>query len=414
MSIDREPTSVLALILGARRYPLLLGLTVVVSAYSLPARAGLIRTETARQWFLGLYTVNTVFFAGASAGAILIALLLAALQNERLRPLARIAQLVAITSLIVAAIFIAFDVVRPSRLSQFARSLELAPPDAAEMMAFALYVSNAMALSFIATRWRFVRALRRPSRGARPSLAPLVELAVSPVSPAEARMLKAAALAVVPAALLLDSVQLWTVRLTDVEPGWHTVLTAALLYGSCTIPALALIVTGLAPSSARARLRVHPHVVKRTVEVLAMLIPVLGYCFFAEIFTMIQTGEPEGRHLFREITIGPYAPAFWFELVGGIFVPFFMLVLPGRLTGLRIGTAAGLVVLTALLERWTVVVPAVLGHAHSLYGGGGQALAPPEISLTVAAYTIGLGVYCAQARSTLYIGGGEGSTGHNP
>ena len=58
--------------------------------------------------------------------------------------------------------------------------------------------------------------------------------------------------------------------------------------------------------------------------------------------------------------------------------------------GARIGLAALLVLLGTLAERWTLVVPAFLGHAHFFFANGGYHPSLAEILTTLGTYALGL------------------------
>src|SRR3970282_837930 len=66
--------------------------------------------------YWGLYIVNFVFFVGLSAGGIIIASLVHILGLRRFRSVARIAELMAISCIILAVLFILLDMGRPDRL----------------------------------------------------------------------------------------------------------------------------------------------------------------------------------------------------------------------------------------------------------------------------------------------------------
>lgn len=64
-------------------------------------------------------------------------------------------------------------------------------------------------------------------------------------------------------------------------------------------------------------------------------------------------------------------------------------------------SAALLVVLGVLVERWNTVVPVLFGHAHPLYAAGGYAPTTPEPLLTVVAYAVGFVIYLSLTRPSV-------------
>jgi molybdopterin-containing oxidoreductase family membrane subunit len=204
-----------------------------------------------------------------------------------------------------------------------------------------------------------------------------------------------------PTSLLFYTVSAWVLAAIRVAPGWQMITGAALVYVSTMISGLAAVVLAMTLARTLLGVQVDLMVVQRLAAVLYIAIPALGFCLFAETARMARAAEPDGTHLFRELVVGPYAAVFWLIQVGGVVLPFLALALPGRLTPGRIGAAALLVMSGIVLERWMLIVPPLLGHAHRLYANGGYHPALAEVLTTAAAYV--LAVPAARALKTVAV-----------
>ncbi|HET7340195.1 MAG TPA: hypothetical protein VFL90_01945, partial [Methylomirabilota bacterium] len=130
---------------------------------------------------------------------------------------------------------------------------------------------------------------------------------------------------------------------------------------------------------------------------LLLAIPILGYCLFGETRAVIAAEEPGASHLFRELLRGGYAVFFWSDLLIAVGLPLALIASTRTPTALRLGVAGGCMAVAVLLERGTLVVALLLGHAHRLYSAGGYAPGLDEIAATGAVYLAGLLAFVALA-----------------
>ncbi len=399
-----ESPNLLPLVRGRGAYPFLLGLTLLIYVYSHLAVTG-----TADHAIWGLYLVNFLFFTGAGAGAIVVAALAYALGVERFRPVARIAELAAISCLVLAMLFMTLDLGRPDRFRSLLRGAHFTSSLGWDVVAIWIYLANAMVLGYVATRPDLVRTMKAIPAGQRLYyvLALGRSVLVAATAPHERQVLQRLASIFIPAAVLLHSIPAWILRHLRAQSGLDPALIAVLFIVSTVVLtlalSLALVIMVAAFSRAFLRVPIGEEVIRDLAGILFFLLAPLGYCLFAEMQAI--TYESAGSHVFHEMMAGPYAPLFWFVLIGGTIVPFLLLWFHRtRMMG-GIGLAAVLVVLGVLGQRWNVVVPPLLGHAHAPYTNGGYAPTGPEFFLTMGAYAVGLLVYLLLARRLPPAGG---------
>ncbi|MBI2460694.1 MAG: polysulfide reductase NrfD, partial [Candidatus Rokubacteria bacterium] len=114
--------------------------------------------------YWGVYIVNFVLFIGLSAGGILVAALVHAVGIERFRPVARIAEILAISCLILATIFIMLDLGRPDRFYHLLLYGRLGSPLIWDLVVIVVYLAISMALGYFSTRADLVLCMRELPR----------------------------------------------------------------------------------------------------------------------------------------------------------------------------------------------------------------------------------------------------------
>lgn len=345
-----------------------------------------------------LYIVNIVVFSGATAGVLVVGALADALETADSRSVARIAELSAISGLIATLTFIAVDVAWLGHFWHLFRNSRFTRPLIPDLMMITLYLGNTVALTYFAAGLNLARSLATTPSGARSYR----RLALDPTILAVAwrRVRKDPPAILAPAAVLLYSSTAWVAGLLDATSGWETISIAALQYVSSLVFGLAVIIIAGIVSSTFLQFQIETNLFRRLGDVLAVLLPLLGYCLWAEMEAVILEREPLGSHLVREMTVGPYAPLFWFALIGGVVAPFVLLLRRIATPGV-IGFAALLVILGVLVERWSVVILPLFGHAHAFYTAGGYVPTSSEVPSTLAAYVIVGLVYCCLGRRVL-------------
>lgn len=389
-AVNRDPGG-FSLLRGTWGYVLLLGVALLAYVYSLPWRVSLAPEGIRDHSTCVLYIVNIIFFSGASAGALIVGALADVLETDHAKSIVRIAELSAVSSLVGTLIFIALDVAWLGHFWHLPHGGQFARSPIWDLVMIAFYWGNAVALLYFATGLKLTRSMATMPLGQR--LYSLLTLGPDVAKYAGRRVPCDLVVVLVPASVLVYSSAAWLLGLLDSTSSWEIVSIAMLSYGSTVVFGLAVIIMAGILSSALLKLPVEGHRVLRLGDVLAGLVPLLGYCLWAEMQAIVLEREPVGGHLFREMTFGPYALLFWFTLIGGVLAPFLLLAVRGSAVAERIGFAVLLIILGVLVERWNVVVLPLFGHAHAFYSAGGYAPTPSEVLSTFVAYMIVLLVY---------------------
>ncbi|MBI4379818.1 MAG: polysulfide reductase NrfD [candidate division NC10 bacterium] len=311
--------------------------------------------------YWGIYIVNFVLFIGLSAGGILVAALVHAVGIERFRPVARIAEILAISCLVLATVFIMLDLGRPERFFHLLLYGRMSSPLVWDVIVINVYLAISMALGYFSTRADLIHCMRELPR--RRWLYRMLSLGYTDLSPQalerDHRILRTLAFAAIPAAIGLHSVTAWIFGLVKARPGWHSALIAPLFVVSAIVSGLALVIVAVVVSRRAFRLPIADHVVKDLGLLLAFLIPVLGYFLFAELLTVVYAREPAPLAVFREMMVGSYAPIFWFNLLLGLLLPLLVLMNPPRRVVLA-GSAVATGVVAIAVTRFEIPLAGLL------------------------------------------------------
>lgn len=305
----------------------------------------------------GLYIVSFVFLVGASAGGIIVAALAHIFEFKEFRPISRIAELQAIACLILATLFIFASLGSPDRFYHLFLYPRLGSPLIWDVIIILVYLALAMVMGYLGTRADLVRCMT--VFPARRRLFKLLALGYTDLSPAalarERALLRGLSWVAIPAAVLLHSITAWILGLVKARATWHTSLLGPLFVASAVVSGVALVALGVAAARAFWKLAIDQEVVRGLGKVLAFSIPVLGYFLFAELLTVTFGGETAQLEIFTQMIWGQFAPFFWVNLVVGLLLPLFLLVVPQRLSpGWALARAA---VATGLAAAMLVVWP---------------------------------------------------------
>lgn len=293
-------------------------------AYVQQLTVGLAVTGLNRPAAWGLYIANFDFFNGLSAGGIIIASLVYAFGLRQFRSVARIAVLMAISCIILAAIFIFLDLGRPDRLFFLFRHGRPWSPLIWDVIVINLYLLIILTYAYFGMRADLAR-MAEAVPGHR-WLYRFLTLGYTDLSPqALARgqkLLRVLAVIGLVMALVLHSVSAWILGLVKARPGWHSAIIAPLFIVSATVSGLALLLVSIVFCRRVLRFPIEEKVIKDLGKLLAFSIPILGYFLFAELLTVTYAKEPPVLSVFKEMMYGLCLPllgkpALWPSLPAG-------------------------------------------------------------------------------------------------
>ncbi|MCI8366138.1 MAG: polysulfide reductase NrfD [Eggerthellaceae bacterium] len=182
-----------------------------------------------------------------------------------------------------------------------------------------------------------------------------------------------------PCAILVHSVTAWIFGLEIAKEGWYSAILAPIFVASAMDSGLALLLLVL---SALKKMRVFEtsrDLMASLAGLLATCIAVDAFFIFCELLTMGYNGTHGGMLILTELTSGATAPFFWFEIIGGLVIPFCVLVFAkNREKTAVVNVACVLVVLGVFCKRiWLLftsfITPNVMG-APGIISGSSTAI----------------------------------------
>ncbi|WP_350454233.1 NrfD/PsrC family molybdoenzyme membrane anchor subunit [Slackia heliotrinireducens] len=174
-----------------------------------------------------------------------------------------------------------------------------------------------------------------------------------------------------PVAILVHSVTAWIFGL-QIARAWYTAIMAPIFVASALDSGLALLILALLGLRAAGIFNVEQGLLSKLARLLAVFICVDAFFVGCELLTMGYPGAGEANAL-AIMTSGVTAPYFWFELVGGLLIPFLLLASAKRRESMGIvACASALVVLGVACKRiWLLFTSFV---QPNVFGGPGITL----------------------------------------
>lgn len=171
-----------------------------------------------------------------------------------------------------------------------------------------------------------------------------------------------------PVAILVHSVTAWIFGL-QIARAWYTAIMAPIFVASALDSGLALLLLGLMLLDKVGIAKFDDGLMAKLGKLLATFICVDAFFIGCELLTMAYPGAGEAVAL-SEMLSGATAPFFWFEIIGGLLVPFLVLaVAKNREKRGMVVLASALVVLGVACKRVWLLFTSFI-HPN-VFGGPG-------------------------------------------
>ncbi len=340
----------------------LVGLAIV--AYITQLMSGLGSAGYTDKGFWGIYEANLVDFIGVSYGGALVSAILRLTQAKWRAPITRLAESMAVFSLIVGAAFAVVHLGRPDRMWRLLWFPHGSSPIIWDFIAVMTYMVATFIFLYlplipdlavlrdrrdVASGWRrrmySLLSLRWHGRGAQRRLLSQSTTAI--------------AILIIPIAVLVHSVLSWAFAVNS-RPGWNSTIFAPYFVVAALYSGVALVI--LVVAGFRRAYRLESFIGSKHFHYLGFLMATLGLLYLYMTFTeMLSEGyalNEETTPLLTALLVGRYAPYFWLFVIGGGLIPVALVALKWTRTIPGIVTASALVVFGMWLKRLVIVVPA--------------------------------------------------------
>lgn len=287
-------------------------------AYVFQLTQGLCVTGMSNGVSWGLYITCFMFFVGLSAGGLIVASSAHVFHIESFKRVAMPAVITSTVCICCAGAFILIDLGGIQRIWNMFVHLNFTSPLAWDMCVITTY----LVINILDIVW-----LRRGDER-------------------KVQMLSYVAL---PVAILVHSVTAWIFGLEIAKEGWYSAIMAPIFVASAMDSGLALLMCVLAASKKAGVFDCGEKLFADLARLLATFIAVDAFFIGCELLTVAYPGAAGATELLGIMTSGATAPFFWFEILGGLLVPFLLLASAKRRQRTAVVVAASALVMAGVL-----------------------------------------------------------------
>lgn len=335
-------------------------------AYYRQLRYGLVVTNMGDYVSWGIYISNFVFFVAISLVGSLITAIFRLADIRWATPLTRIAEIIAVSAIVFAAIIIVVDMGRPERFMNLLLHGRLQSPIIWDVIVITTYFFISLLLLYfpllpdlkilIGFKEKSSKLLNKLYRfqgsfwRGTPGQFHISDKAISILC-----------ITIIPVAFCIHTVTSWLFA-TTYRPGWDsTNFGAYFVSGAFLVGAGAVIVAMFVFRKAYGLQKyityIHFDKMGKIVVLLALL-----YLYFnvnEYLVPAYKMKKPEEAHL-TELFSGEFAPVFWFAICVGMVFPIIILLFKNGRRPLPAFIAAVMVVVGAWFKRYLIVTPTLL------------------------------------------------------
>jgi molybdopterin-containing oxidoreductase family membrane subunit len=349
-------------------WPVAIFLTLVVAgalaAYAYQLLSGMWVAGYSDRAFYGIYEANLVAFIGVSYGGALVSAVLRLSHASWRAPVTRIAEAMALVSLVVGGAFAIVHVGRPERLWQILVAPQFSSPIVWDFAAISTYLVATIFFLYLPLIPDLATArdrLAASAHGWRHWLYRTLALGWRD-EPRQRRRLEYAvgglAILIIPLAVSVHSVLAWAFSMTS-RAGWHSTIFGPYFVIGALYSGVALVI--VLAAAFRSAYRLQPFIGVVHFSALARIMGILGlaylYFTFSELLTAGYVRTREEVSIVAVLLEGAYAIPFWGFLIGGLLVPIVIAFVPATQRIRWLVAAAALAVVGMWLKRVLITLP---------------------------------------------------------
>lgn len=260
--------------------------------YQLMGGLGVTGMSNGVSW--GLYITCFMFFVGLSAGGLIVASSAHVFHIESFKKVSMPAVITSTVCILCAGAFILIDLGGIQRIWNMFVSLNFTSPLAWDMCVITTY----LVINILDIAW-----LRK----------------------GDERKVQILSYVALPVAILVHSVTAWIFGLEIAKEGWYSAIMAPIFVASAMDSGLALLMCVLAASKKAGIFDAGEKLFADLARLLATFIAVDAFFIGCELLTVFYPGTEGATELLGIMTSGATAPFFWFEIIGGLLIPFLLL-----------------------------------------------------------------------------------------
>ena len=314
-------------------------MAIGLCAYVFQLTQGLCVTGMSNGVSWGLYITCFMFFVGLSSGGLIVASSAHVFHIESFKRVAIPAVITSTVCICCAGAFILIDLGGIQRIWNMFVHLNFTSPLAWDMCVITTY----LVINILDIVW-----LRRGDER-------------------KVQMLSYVAL---PVAILVHSVTAWIFGLEIAKEGWYSAIMAPIFVASAMDSGLALLMCVLAASKKAGVFDCGEKLFADLARLLATFIAVDAFFIGCELLTVAYPGAAGATELLGIMTSGATAPFFWFEILGGLLVPFLLLASAKRRQRTGVVVAASALVMAGVLCKrvWLLFTSFIMTNVYGAPG----------------------------------------------
>jgi molybdopterin-containing oxidoreductase family membrane subunit len=333
---------------------------------------GLIVTNMRDYASWGIYISNFVFFVAISLVGSLVTAVLRIVNFTWSTPLTRIAEIIAISAITLAAIIIVVDMGRPDRFYNLFIHTRLQSPIIWDVVVITTYFFISLLLLYfpLLPDLRIMLKARKDSgkKGGLYAFLGSFWRETPQQSEINRRAIRILCITIVPVAVAVHTVTSWLFA-TTYRPGWDsTNFGAYFIAGAFLVGAGAILV---AMYVFRSAYNLEKYITVDHFDKMSKIVVLFAliYLYFnineflVPAFKMKKTDADHLLGLFR----GEYARVFWFAITTSMFLPVLILIFPSGRKPLPSFVAGVLVVVGSWFKRYVIVTPTMLHPFLPMY-----------------------------------------------
>jgi molybdopterin-containing oxidoreductase family membrane subunit len=348
----------------------------------------------------GIYVTNFIFWIGISHAGIAISASVRLMNLNKYKVVARMAEVLTLVALPMAALSIVFDVGRPDRLFNLLSVGRFQAPLLWDLSAITTYFMGTIIYLYLSLRGDIDKlASRLPKREKFYRRLAMHYEGTATEKEVHTKTLWWLAVAIVPIMVTVHSVVSFVFGLMVARASWYSTIFAiyfvvgAIVSGVAAVYSLAWILRWLY----KWQTFVTDEVLKGISWALRNVLIIYIYLWIAEELTTRYQGPAAELRVSDFLWSGPYAPIFWPLAIIGFGIPAIILLAPvfkKRAFNPALIFAASIILNVALwVKRFTIVVPSLLNPP--LYSTGIYIPTVTEVSIMLGTFWMATLLYLA-------------------
>ena len=335
-------------------------------AYIRQLKKGLVVTNMRDYVSWGIYISNFVFFVAISLVGSLITAIFRLANVHWSTPLTRIAEIIAVSAIVFAALIIVVDMGRPERFVNLFIHGRLQSPIIWDVVVIGTYFFISLLLLYLPLMPDLKILNQTPQKNSG-FLNKLYRFGGSFWKGTKEQFkisnkaITTLCIIIIPVAFCIHTVTSWLFA-TTYRPGWDsTNFGAYFVSGAFLVGAGAVVV---AMYVFRRAYRLEKYITEKHFEKMGRIVVLLAllYLYFnvnEYLVPAFKMKKPEAQHL-KELFAGEFAPVFWFAIMVGMIIPIFILVFKKGRRPLPMFIAGIMIVVGAWFKRYLIVTPTLL------------------------------------------------------